>query len=50
VSTGQHALGAGTWNFSSPDLPIPILQASFCDIFLHIGIPTFFLRIVDRLS
>jgi hypothetical protein len=30
------------------DLPTPILEASFCRIFLHIGIPTFFRRIVDR--
>jgi len=32
------------------DLPIPILQASFCGISLHIGIPPFFHRIVGRPS
>jgi hypothetical protein len=35
------------YSFSSRDLPIPILQASFCGIFPRIGIPTFFRRIVD---
>jgi hypothetical protein len=43
-------LGAGTRAFSSPDSPIPIRQSSFCGISLHIGIPTFFPRIGDRLS
>jgi hypothetical protein len=38
---------AGAWSFAA-DLPTPILEASFCRIFLHIGIPTFFRRIVDR--
>ncbi len=46
----QRGLSAGTWGFPSPHSPIPIRQASFCSIFLHIGIPTFFPRIVDRLS
>ena len=32
------------------DLPIPTLQASFCGIFLHIEIPTFFRRIVGTPS
>jgi hypothetical protein len=29
-------------------LPTPILEASFCRIVLHIGIPTFFRRIVGQ--
>jgi hypothetical protein len=49
ASTGQRGL-AGTWHFWWFDLPIPIPQASFCSIFLHIGIPTFFHRIVGRPS
>ena len=49
ASTGQHGL-AVIWGFWWPDSPIPIPQASFCCIARHIGIPTFFLRIGDRLS
>lgn len=49
ASTGQRGL-AGTWDFWWFGLPIPILQASFCSISLHIGIPTFFHRIVGRPS
>jgi len=47
---GRHGLGAGARSFSSRDLPIPIQRASSCGISLHIGIPPFFLRTVDRLS
>jgi hypothetical protein len=49
ASTGQGGL-AVIWGFWWRDSPIPIPQASFFGIFRHIGIPTFFLRIVDRLS
>ena len=38
----------GTWNSSLADLPIPIPQASFCGIFLHIEIPPCFRRIAGR--
>ena len=38
-STGQRGL-AGTWDFGWFDLPIPILQASFCSISLHPEDPT----------
>ena len=48
--TEPHGSGAETWIVSLPDSPIPILQASFCSISLHIGIPTFCLRIAGRLS
>jgi hypothetical protein len=50
ASTGRDDPRRGTYSFASRDLPIPILPASFCDISLHIGIPTFFHRIVDRLG
>ena len=49
--TDTHALDAETSSSASPKgLPIPILQASFCGICLHIEIPTFFPRIVDKPS
>jgi hypothetical protein len=35
-------------SFLLRDSPIPIPQASFCSISPHIGIPTFFRRIVDK--
>jgi len=50
ASTEGHGPRPETYSFSSPDSPIPILQASFCSISLHIGIPTFFHRIVGRPS
>jgi hypothetical protein len=46
----QHGLQVGILTFSSHNSPIPILQASFCGISLHIGRPTFFRRIVGKLS
>jgi len=49
--TDTHALDAETSSsVSLKGLPIPILQASFCGICLHIEIPTFFPRIVDKPS
>jgi len=50
ASTEDHGSRAETYSYSSPDSPIPILQASFCSISLHIGILTFFHRIVGRPS
>lgn len=48
VSTGQHGQGGATSGFASPHVPIPILRASFCRIFHHIGTPTFGRHTADR--
>jgi len=50
AKTGRDGPRPGTSSFLPRNSPIPIQQASSGGIYLHIGIPTFFLRIVDRPS